>query len=40
MDDIKQLAAIMALNELLANKYFSICTIDNVAKLLNIIRSN
>lgn len=36
MDDIKQLAAMTALNNMLAGEHFSICTIDSVANLLNV----
>lgn len=36
MDDLKQLAAMTALNEMLARGSFSICTIDTVAKMLGI----
>lgn len=36
MDDLKQLAAMTALNEMLAGNHFSICTIDNVGKLLGV----
>lgn len=36
MDDLKQLAAMTALNDMLARSSFSICTIDNVAKLLGV----
>lgn len=36
MDDLKQLAAMTALNEMLAGNHFSICTIDRVATLLSV----
>lgn len=36
MDDLKQLAAMTALNEMLAGSHFSICTIDRVATLLAV----
>lgn len=36
MDDLKQLAAMTALNEMLAGSHFSICTIDKVGKLLGV----
>jgi uncharacterized protein (DUF2267 family) len=36
MTDIKQLAAVTALNKMLAGRYFDICTIDRIASMLNI----
>lgn len=36
MNDLKQLAAMTALNDMLGKSSFSICTIDNVAKLLDV----
>lgn len=36
MSDLKQLAAMTALNDMLAGAHFSICAIDNVAKLLDV----
>ena len=36
MDDIKALAALTALNEMFASRYFDVCTIDKVAKLLGV----
>lgn len=36
MDDLKQLAAMTALNETLAGNHFSICAIDNAGKLLGV----
>lgn len=33
--DLRELAAITALNEMMAKPYFSICTIDTVGKLLD-----
>jgi hypothetical protein len=36
MNDIKQLAAITALNDMMSKGYFCICTIDKVAKMLGI----
>jgi hypothetical protein len=36
MDDIKQLAAITALNKMMSEGHFSICTIDTITKMLGI----
>lgn len=36
MDDLKQLAALTALNEMMASNYFSICTIDKIAQMLGV----
>jgi hypothetical protein len=36
MDDIKQLAALTALNEMFAKGHFNICTIDTVAQMLAV----
>jgi hypothetical protein len=36
MDNLKNLAATTALNSMLADRHFSICTVDRVAKLLNL----
>lgn len=38
MSDLKKLAALTAINNMLASNYFDICTIDKVAELLNIQR--
>lgn len=35
MNDLKALAAITALNDMFGKGYLSICTIDNVAKMLD-----
>jgi hypothetical protein len=36
MDDLKQQAAIAALNKMMSQGHFSICTIDTIAKMLGI----
>lgn len=36
MDKLKNLAAMTALNKMLADGHFSICTVDRVAAMLNI----
>lgn len=36
MSDIKQLAALTALNNMMAGNYFDICTVDSVASLLDV----
>lgn len=36
MEDIKRLAAITALNEMLRGSHFNVCTLDKIAKMLNI----
>lgn len=36
MDDLKQLAAVTAINHMLTERHFSICTIDKVGNLLNV----
>ncbi len=36
MQDLKQMAALTALNNMLAEGHFSICTLDKVGKLLGI----
>lgn len=36
MEDLKKLAAITALNKMLSDGYFSICTIDTIAKMLAV----
>ncbi|EIL99109.1 hypothetical protein [Rhodanobacter thiooxydans] len=36
MDDIKQQVAITALNKMMSQGHFSICTIDQIAKMLDI----
>jgi hypothetical protein len=36
MDNLKNLAATTALNAMLADRHFSICTIDSVASMLNV----
>ncbi|MFK2904540.1 hypothetical protein ISP17_11240 [Dyella ginsengisoli] len=36
MIDLKQQAALTALNEMMRGKHFSICTLDKVADLLNV----
>lgn len=36
MEDLKKMAALTALNNMLASSHFSICTIDAVAKMLNV----
>lgn len=33
--DLRELAAVTALNEMMSQRHFSICTIDTVGKLLN-----
>lgn len=38
MTDLKKLAALTALNNMMAGNYFDICTIDKVADLLGIPR--
>lgn len=37
MSDIKVMAATAALQKMLAQKYFDICTIDNIIKMLGIV---
>mgnify|MGYP003575110064 CR=1 FL=1 len=34
--DLKQLAAVTALNEMMAGSHFSICTIDRIATMLSV----
>ena len=36
MDDLKEMTAVVALNSMMDKGYFDICTIDKVAKLLNV----
>jgi hypothetical protein len=36
MTDLKQLAAITALNEMMAGSHFNVCTIDRIGKMLDI----
>ncbi len=36
MDDLKQQAAIAALNQMMSKGHFSICTIDTIASMLGI----
>lgn len=36
MNDLKQLAALTALNEMMSKHYFDICTIDSIATMLEI----
>lgn len=36
MSDLKKMAALTALNKMMRDSYFSICTFDNAAKLLGI----
>jgi hypothetical protein len=37
MEDLKKMAATTALNTMLADRHFSICTVDAVARMLNVI---
>lgn len=37
MSDIKVMAATAALQKMLTQKYFDICTIDNIIKMLGIV---
>lgn len=37
MDDLKQQAAVAALNKMMAKGYFDICTIDSLAKLFDVV---
>jgi len=37
VDDIKQMAALTALNDMMAKGYVNICTIDSVAKMLGVL---
>lgn len=36
MDELKNMAAMTALNQMLAGAHFSICTVDSVAAMLNV----
>lgn len=36
MEDLKKMAALTALNNMMAGGHFSICTVDSVAKMLNV----
>ena len=36
MSDLKQLAAITALNEMMAGSHFNVCTIDRIATMLSV----
>lgn len=36
MSDLKQLAAMTSLNDMMSKSHFNICTIDSVAKLMQI----
>lgn len=36
MDNIQEIAAMAALNHMFKQGYMSICTIDNIAKLMNV----
>lgn len=38
MNDLKQLAAMTALNNMMLKHYFDICAVDSAAKLLNVNR--
>jgi hypothetical protein len=40
MTDIKQLAAITALNNMMSKGHFSICTIDSIASMLDLNPKN
>lgn len=37
MEDLKKLAAMTALNKLMRDGHFSICTLDSVAKMMNVV---
>lgn len=36
MDNIQEMAAMTALNDMFKKGYFNICTIDNIAKMANV----